>query len=109
MSPASRETSQKRSFWLAVWSELLRIVDHPALVVAARSWVCEIAAVAFADGVLAGGATARLGVAPIASAPIPARATQEIALRVVFVVVLMEKRGLERRRAGSERDRATDS
>src|SRR5262245_33730056 len=89
MRPDSRETSTNTSFWLAVWSELLRIVLQPVSVVAASSWVWDIAAVALAAGVPAAGGTARLGEVAMTSAPIPASTTEAILRELFFGMLLI--------------------
>src|SRR5262245_6759721 len=90
--PASSETSTNRSFLLGVLSVLLRTVSHAALVVAFTSWVCEIVAVALAEGVLCGGGSsgdARSGMLPIASVATAARQTEAIPIPRAFLVVVM--------------------
>src|SRR5688572_15774427 len=77
MRPASSDTSTNRSFLFGVWIVLLRIVSHSALAVAATSWVCEIAAVALAEGELCA-AVARSGAFPVASTATAARAHEAI-------------------------------
>src|SRR5262245_16982847 len=90
MRPASSETSTNRSFLLGVLIVLLRTVSHAAPVVAFTSWVCEIVAVALAEGVLCGGGDdARSGLLPIASVATAARQTEAIPTLRAFLMVVM--------------------